>query len=364
MPIDEKNDNLTFNFIIGTKAQFIKTIPVINEFLKSGKKVKLYDLKQHSETTSNLREKIIGKYIYIELSKNKINLGTYSNLILWFFKTIIKIIFYPDKNIKSNYCFVHGDTLSTLLGSFFVKRNRGNLVLLEAGHPVPGIFKHFPESVIRYIVAKISNKLIVNGESQINQLKKWNVKGSILQISTNTIYDSFIGVELNQNHNKNKVTVAIHRTENINNKIKLKLLVKFLVQISERFDINWYLHIPTRNKLKSYNLLDELTDGNVKTLDLIQYDEFINELYSSEFVVTDGAGIVEECQLIGVPTLVWRDEHLDQEHLFEIGNNLVLSNYQTKDMNDFLENYNSLRSKKIYIHKSSPSKEIYEHFIN
>ena len=35
MPIDEKNDNLTFNFIIGTKAQFIKTIPVINEFLKS-----------------------------------------------------------------------------------------------------------------------------------------------------------------------------------------------------------------------------------------------------------------------------------------------------------------------------------------
>ena len=56
-----------------------------------GVKVKLYDLKQHSETTSNLREKIIGKYIYIELSKNKINLGTYSNLILWFFKTIIKI---------------------------------------------------------------------------------------------------------------------------------------------------------------------------------------------------------------------------------------------------------------------------------
>ena len=250
MPIHEKNDNITFNFIIGTKAQFIKTIPVINEFLKSGKKVKLYDLKQHSETTSNLREKIIGKYIYIELSKNKINLGTYSNLILWFFKTIIKIIFYPDKNIKSNYCFVHGDTLSTLLGSFFVKRNRGNLVLLEAGHPVPGIFKHFPESVIRYIVAKISNKLIVNGESQINQLKKWNVKGSILQISTNTIYDSFIGVELNQNHNKNKVTVAIHRTENINNKIKLKLLVNFLVQISERFEINWYIHIPTRNKLK------------------------------------------------------------------------------------------------------------------
>ena len=140
--------------------------------------------------------------------------------------------------------------------------------------------------------------------------------------------------------------------------------MKFLVQISEQFDINWYLHIPTRNKLKSYNLLDELTDGNVKTLDLIQYDQFINELFSSEFVVTDGAGIVEECQLIGVPTLVWRDEHLDQEHLFEIGKNLVLSNYQTKDMNDFLENYNSLRSEKIYIHKSSPSKEIYEYFIN
>ena len=65
-------NNLTFNFIIGTKAQFIKTIPVINEFLKSGKKVKLYDLKQHSETTSDLRKKIIGKYIYINCLKIKL----------------------------------------------------------------------------------------------------------------------------------------------------------------------------------------------------------------------------------------------------------------------------------------------------
>ena len=46
------------NFIIGTKAQFIKCIPVINKFIENDVKVSIYDLKQHSQITSKLRNKI------------------------------------------------------------------------------------------------------------------------------------------------------------------------------------------------------------------------------------------------------------------------------------------------------------------
>ena len=354
---------MSINFVIGTKAQYIKCIPVINEFLNFNFQVSLYDLKQHSETTKSLRKKIFKNYKYIELSKNNKNLGTYVNLIFWFLKTVLVILFSPKKEISNTYCFVHGDTLSTLLGCLFIKRNGGILVLLEAGHPVPGIFKHFPESIIRLITAKLANVLIVNGESQLNQLKIWQVKGEIVEVETNTIYDSFKNVKLIKNNVKNKVTVAIHKTENLNSKKKMEILVNFLVDLPKEFSVIWFLHIPTRNKLKSYKFIDILKNNGVKTSELILYDDFVNELYNSEFVITDGAGIVEECQLLGVPTLVWRDEHLDQEHLFTLGKNLYLSNYSERKNREFINNYKELRSKEIYQHKLSPSKQIVEHFL-
>lgn len=354
---------MKINFVIGTKAQFIKCIPVINEFLRSNFQVSLYDLKQHSETTKYLRKKISKNFKYFELSNNQKNLGTYTNLIFWFIKCVFRILLIPKKEISKKYCFVHGDTLSTLLGILFIKRNGGILVLLEAGHPVPGIFKHFPESIIRLVAAKLADILIVNGQSQIYQLKIWKINGNVIEIEANTIYDSFKNVKLIKKNVKNKVTIAIHRTENLNNRNNLELLVNLLIDLPKKFEITWFLHIPTRNKLQSYKLMDKLKINNINTSELIEYDDFINELYNSEFVITDGAGIVEECQLLGVPTLVWRDEHLDQEHLFEIGKNLYLSKFSKSKNIDFINNYNKLRAKEIYQHKLSPSKQIVEQFL-
>ena len=58
-------------FVLGTKAQFIKTIPMINLAIKRNIKVTLVDLKQHPEKAKNLREKIVGEYNYVEYVDNK-----------------------------------------------------------------------------------------------------------------------------------------------------------------------------------------------------------------------------------------------------------------------------------------------------
>jgi UDP-N-acetylglucosamine 2-epimerase (non-hydrolysing) len=331
------------NFIIGTKAQFIKCIPVINNFIENDIKISIYDLKQHSEITSKLRNKITDNYEYIEFSKNNKNLGTYFGLMKWFLNNLLKIIFIRQEKLRFQYCFVHGDTLSTLLGSFLVKVNKGKLILLEAGHPVPGIFKHFPESVIRYICAKLSDILIANGKSQLGQLDKWSIKGEIIEISTNTIYDSVSNVKMNKSET-NDVIVSIHRTENINSKERMRLLVESISNISKNFNVTWYLHIPTKNKLKSFGLLNSLIKNNVVTEELIEYDIFINKLNNSQFVITDGGGVVEECSIIGIPTLVWRNEHMDQDHIFEKSKNLFLCDYQEKNIDYFFKNYKKFKS--------------------
>ena len=40
-----------------------------------------------------------------------------------------------------------------------------------------------------------------------------------------------------------------------------------------------------------------------------------------------------------VPTLVWRNEHLDQNHIFENSNNLYLCNYDDENIKYFFKNY-------------------------
>ena len=113
---------MKINFLIGTKAQFIKCIPVINEAIKRSYSVSLYDLKQHAKTTNELKIKIDDDYSYVELSSNSKDLGSYSNLIKWFFINFIKFLLRPTKNIRNEICIVHGDTLSTLLGVIKVKK--------------------------------------------------------------------------------------------------------------------------------------------------------------------------------------------------------------------------------------------------
>jgi len=344
--------------LLGTKAQFIKTIPVINESIARGYEVSLYDLNQHAKTSKQLLKKIDSGYSYVSLTKNQEDLGTYSDLIKWFFYIVFNFLIIKKLKFKNEVCIVHGDTLSTILGAFITRKGSGTLVLLEAGHPVPGVLDHFPESIIRYITAKISKILIANGQDQVKQLKKWKVKGKIIEISTNSILDSFKKVTLYDHKASNKVTVAVHRNENLNNKKRMELLVKTIINASADYDITWYLHIPTRNKLKKYKLIDKLTNANVNLKELIEYDKFINELHNSVFVITDGGSLVEECQMLGVPTLVWRNEHLDQNHLFEKGKNLYLSNYNQNDIKFFLSNYINIDRNVDIDLNTSPSKEI------
>ena len=343
-------------FVLGTKAQFIKTIPMINLAIEKKLKVTLIDLKQHPEKSSMLIKKIKGEYKYKEYINNKKDLGTYASLIYWFIKAIIKIVFLKDKSFENKLSIVHGDTLSALIGAALIRRNKGKLVLLEAGKGYPGMLKHFPESFIRYYVAKFSHYLIANGEDQINQLKEWKVKGQTIEISRNTIYDSLDLVDLNNQKEPKKIIVSIHRTENINNKENMKKLVDALTLIDKKYKITWHLHIPTKNRLKSFGLINVLKSENIYLEDLIPYENFLNKLNNSDFVITDGDGVAEECHILGTPTLVWRYEHLDSNHLFESDTSLFLSEFNINKCQEFFSNYESYKKER-RIDLNSPSAE-------
>ena len=93
------------------------------------------------------------------------------------------------------------------------------------------------------------------------------------------------------------LTVTIHRTENIYNKKRLKSLVNLLIKLKNEnlySEIEWYCHDITINALERNNLITTLNNNDVRLNKLILHDNFINKIYSSKAVITDGGSIAEE----------------------------------------------------------------------
>ena len=120
-------------YVLGTKAQFIKSKFILSNLVKNGFELTIIDTGQHKELTSRELESFASNYKYIKLTKNTKNISKISSMILWFIKIVIskhKVVLDPDLK----YCLVHGDTISTLLGLIYSKRNNLNTIHIESGY--------------------------------------------------------------------------------------------------------------------------------------------------------------------------------------------------------------------------------------
>ena len=345
-------------FFIGTKAQAIKCLPLMETlsefddcniiFVNSG---------QHKSIVSDVMSKSTFSYREIKLYKNKDDITKYVQAFVWLFSfTFLHLI---KKNNKidphsNNLCVIHGDTLSTLMGGIWAKRNSIKLVHLESGLTSNRLLIPFPEEIVRRIVAKISNVLISFDKDSFNRLSIKYRKKSICYISENTIIET-LGNNLNFD-NTNTVTVTLHRTENLFSKRNFQKFVDLLNSIPEKYKITWYLHEPTENFLNRYkpNL-----SKNITTSKLLGHDDFIEKIKKSSFVITDGGSIQEECYYLGKNTIIWRNT---TERPFALNKNMLISNYSVTKSQKFLLKYIDTNYKPKETVK--PSEEIIKYFRN
>ena len=100
-------------FVLGTKAQFIKSKYVLMGLINKGVCLLMIDTGQHREITQIELKEITSKFSYLSISDNKKNISSIFSMISWF----TKILFNPYKipELKEcSYCILHGDTISTL----------------------------------------------------------------------------------------------------------------------------------------------------------------------------------------------------------------------------------------------------------
>ena len=120
-----------------------------------------------------------------------------------------------------------------------------------------------------------------------------------------------------------------------------------------------YCHDITINALERNNLITLLNSNDVHLKKLILHDDFINKLYSSKAVITDGGSIAEECSIMNLRTVLWRDVVENKEYL---NDNMLLSKYNHDVIVEFLSEISD--SNKISHDEISPSQQFVEQLMS
>ena len=160
---------------VGTKAQFIKMVPIMMELQNRGISYSYIDSGQHAEMTSELRKVFnIAKPNYLLNSRTE-DITRISEAASWFLKNIIKSSLnrrWLKNNIfpKRGICLIHGDTISTLLGAFMAVLARVRVCHVEAGLRSYNWFDPFPEEIIRLICMRLSKVLFAPSKDAFENL--------------------------------------------------------------------------------------------------------------------------------------------------------------------------------------------------
>lgn len=311
--------------VIGTKAELIKTFPIMLELKKQKKDYWFIHTGQHP--LGKACEDFGVKKPDFILSKepnrstkfwSKIN----RNSLFWFFQLIPKIKRLLKKLVPK-YVIYHGDTMSTAAVSIASSKilNPGKKwknIHLEAGLRSGSLFEPFPEEISRQISDFFSDILFAVSDLTEKNLIKYRNKKKVIKTG-NTIIDSSLIAYKKASKNKRKklsnyALINIHRHENINNKQRLKKIISILKSV--KIKAIWPLHANTAKSIERFGLVGEVKDmKNLQLMSLTNYDDFIFFLSNCEYLITDGGSIQEESLVFKKPCILLRKKTERQEGL-------------------------------------------------
>jgi UDP-N-acetylglucosamine 2-epimerase (non-hydrolysing) len=349
----EPSSSRSIHVFLGTKAQYIKTAPLLRLLDDRDIPYRLIDSGQHAAFSTGLRVELDIRAPDCVLAEGE-DVTTIPHAIVWSLRlatrlvnggALRRVVFGGQGGI----CVVHGDTPSTFLAALMAKRAGLRVAHLEAGLRSRRLFHPFPEELIRIAVMRLSDILFAPDQTAVENLRSMGVKGRIVHLPGNTVAEaidfhsshSTSGVQRQNGEGEGPVIVTMHRVENLKRLSRTRQLVDVVEEISTQRSVRFVVHGPTEHVLRKHGLDARLAAAGVELTSLVPHRDFVKMLQEAPFVITDGGSIQEECAILGVPTLLWRGA---TERPDGVGLNVVISNYEHKKINAFLNNPRQVRS--------------------
>ena len=268
-----------------------------------------------------------------------------------------------------NIAIVHGDTLTTVVGSYLAKFLNLPLAHVEAGLRSGSWKSPFPEELDRRIATKIARIHFAPNELAEKNLQKEHAKGVIINTHYNTAKDA---IEQSDRFVSSAYTdlklpkkyclVLLHRTELIENKTDFEAILQVIHDYAkDGHNVVFTMHTTTRERIRSHGLDGLLKSKTISIIDKQAYFDFMAIVKHADCIITDGGGLQEDSYFLGVPVVIHRARTERQEG---IGFNAVLSKMNIEVVKDFLYNHTKKSELNKLQDKTSPSAVVVSYLRN
>lgn len=357
------------HILIGTRAQLIKMVPLMQKMQEEGIEYNFIFMAQHKETIYEILEDFSLKKPDYTICDQGADIVKSAQMIVWSFKVVWNGLLNKRKIFKNDnngIVLIHGDAPPLLLGAILAKAQGLKVGAVEAGLRSFNIFKPFPEELTRLFTGKAGLIDVFYCQDNLSLKNADAYKGVKIHTHGNTIIDSIqIARKINYGHStdvrssndKPFALISLHRFETISHAEGITKVADLVKKVANQMRVKFILHPPTRVALEENNIYQKLDSlNNVELLPRMRFIKF-NELISKcDFLITDGGSNQEESAYLGVPCLLFRNETERSDGLNE---NVVLSKFNEKTINDFLDNYKRHR-RPVKVKALSPTEIIFK----
>ncbi len=326
--------------IVGTRPNFMKAAPLIEEF----KRNKIENILVH---TGQHYDKEMSQLFFDDLGLPKpdeyLNASnSESKDIKAFLKSAIREAL---KKHNPDLTIVVGDVNSTAAGAEAAHELGIKVAHVESG--LRSFDMGMPEELNRIQTDKISDFLFTTEKSGNINLQNEGVAKDKIFFVGNVMIDSLM-------HHKKKSSASkilqklslkkneyciltLHRPSNVDTKEGLEKIFSILGQIQDKIKIVFPMHPRTRKNIENYNLKNKLENmKNVTVTEPLGYLDFLWLMANSRLVLTDSGGIQEETTVLGIPCITLR-ENTERPVTAEEGTNLLVSTNEGKAVKKAME---------------------------
>lgn len=360
---------------IGTTAELIKLIPIIR---KLNKKKLIFTIIASGQNDIHFEEfaTVIGKpnIIYAVTPK-----GRESSLLLfsiWAMRTFLSLFkgmrgYFIGLDKTNSLFLVHGDTVSSLMGSLVARIYGLKLVHIESGLRSYNFLEPFPEEICRYIISRLADIHFCPNAWAVNNLK--SVAGEKINTYQNTLIETFWYVMKMKSHHplvlqlqkqkKPYFVLVIHRQEHVLfGKWKTTEILKYVLsRVPKNLQCIFLVHDLSADFIHALGqTIPQEIASNMTRVARLPYGDFMHLLHGAEFMITDGGSNQEEMYYMGKPCLVLRNH---TERIEGLGHNVELSRNARSRIIYFLKNYKNYSTSPITSFVS-PSKIISDYILS
>ena len=298
---------------VGTKAQFIKTAPVLREFDRRNVPYRLVYTGQHSETFDVL-ERAFGTRKPDDVLVPGTEADSARGLVGWGWRFAAAAARRLVRGTwrGARWGVVHGDTASTLLSAIVLRLARVPVAHVEAGLRSPRLLDPFPEEIVRRLVSRLTALHLAPDATAAANLD--GLDGRVDDTGGNTLRDalqlamSTIGPLPSRGGEGGYAVVSMHRAENLVGRTRFDFLMDRIVAASRALPVRFVLHPVTRRRLAETGWFARLqAEPGITLSERTDHAGFVRLMLAASCLLTDGGSNQEEAAMLGLPTLLLRD---------------------------------------------------------